>query len=183
MLINRICSALAAASLLMLGSPALAEVKDASAAGFTTENSTLVMTDPMTAWQALVDGVDGWWPKDHSWWGKAGKFSIDAHAGGCFCERSGAREAQHLEVVFSDPGKLLRLTGGLGPLQGMGLYGVLEWRLAAVDGGTRITYWYRAGGYTPDDLKSLAGVVDEVQAQQLAGLARYIAERTGKPRS
>lgn len=174
---------LLAAGLVTLSVPGLAEVKDASALGFTVENSVVLMTDPASAWQALVGEVDGWWPKDHTWWGKSGTLSIDARAGGCFCERSGQRQAQHLQVLFVDPGKLLRLGGGLGPLQGMGLYGVLEWRLLPVEGGTRITYWYRAGGYTPDDLRALAGVVDQVQAQQLAGLARYIAARSSKPKS
>jgi hypothetical protein len=180
---NLFRNALLAAGLVTITVPGLAEVKDASPTGFTTENSTVVMTDAANAWQALVGGIDTWWPKDHRWWGKSGILSIDARAGGCFCEKSGERQAQHLQVVFVDPGKLLRLSGGLGPLQGMGLFGLLEWRLAPVDGGTRITYWYRAGGYTPDDLRALAGVVDQVQAQQLAGLARYITEHSTKPKS
>jgi uncharacterized protein YndB with AHSA1/START domain len=183
MYVNLVRNATAAATLLLLALPALAELKDASPSGFTTENSVVVMTDPMNAWQALVSGVDAWWPKDHTWWGKSGTLSIDARAGGCFCEKAGEREAQHLQVLFVDPGKLLRLSGGLGPMQGMGLYGVLEWRLVPVDGGTRITYWYRAGGYSPDDLRSLAIVVDQVQAQQLGGLAHFIAEHTVKPKS
>jgi hypothetical protein len=56
----------------------------------------------------------------------------------------------------------------------MGLTGALEWRLSAENQGTRITLWYRAGGYTPDDLRPLAKVVDKVQAQQLAGLAEHL---------
>ena len=72
------------------------------------------------------------------------------------------------------------MTGGLGPLQGMGLDGALEFRLAPADGGgTRITLWYRVGGYTPDDLSKFAPVVDRVQAQQLGGLAAYLARRDG----
>jgi hypothetical protein len=86
-----------------------------------------------------------------------------------------------MQVVFVDPQKLLRMTGGLGPFQGMGLSGVLEWRMTPVDGGTRITLWYRAGGYTPDDLSKLASVVDGVQALQLGGLANYLRDRTAKP--
>lgn len=67
------------------------------------------------------------------------------------------------------------MTGGLGPLQGMGLGGALEFRLAPADGGgTRITMFYRAGGYTPDDLSKFAPVVDKVQAQQLRGLADFL---------
>src|SRR3546814_11608851 len=87
-------------------------------------------------------------------------------------------------VVFAEPGKLLRLAGGLGPLQGMGLHGVMEWRLAPIEGGTRVTLFYRAGGYTPADLSKFAPVVDRVQALPLGGFAdppgRSEARRVGK---
>jgi hypothetical protein len=162
--------------------PAHAEVKDASASGFTVENSTVVPVDAAAAWHALIGRVDSWWPKEHSWWGAASKLSIDARAGGCFCEMAGNRQAQHMRVVFVDPPKMLRMIGGLGPLQGMGLSGVLEWRMAAVDGGTRITLWYRAGGYTPDDLGKFAHVVDSVQALQLGGLANYLRSQAPNPK-
>jgi hypothetical protein len=33
---------------------------------------------------------------------------------------------------------------------------------------------YRAGGYTPDDLRKFVPVVDQVQGQQLGGLADYL---------
>src|SRR5262245_50405917 len=155
-----------------------AEVKDATASGFTLENSVQVPTDAMATWRALVKDVDKWWPKDHSWWGAQSVLSIESRAGGCFCERSGAKQAQHMLVTFVEPGHLLRLTGGLGPLQGMGLHGALEFRLAPGDaGGTRVTMFYRAGGYTPDDLSKFASVVDKVQALQLDGLARYLSRR------
>lgn len=154
---------------------AQATVKDSSASGFTVENVEVVPVDADTAWKALVHDVDRWWPKDHSWWGQASKLSIDARAGGCFCEMAGAQQAQHMAVSFVDPGKTLRLLGGLGPLQGMGVHGALEFRLAPDDGGgTRITMSYRAGGYSPDDLGKFAPVVDKVQAQQLRGLADFL---------
>ncbi len=157
-----------------LAAPAAAEVKDATATGFTVENVSTAPVDPHAAWRALVGDVDRWWPKDHSWWGQASKLSIDPRAGGCFCEDAGAQQAQHMQVSFVDPGKLLRMTGGLGPLQGMGLHGTLEFRLAPEGEGTRITLWYRVGGYAPDDLSKLAPVVDKVQAMQLAGLADFL---------
>ncbi|MDR0181687.1 SRPBCC domain-containing protein [Lysobacter arvi] len=161
--------------LALMCTPATAAVKDATAGGFTVENTETVPVDADAAWKALVQEVDRWWPKDHSWWGAESKLSIDARAGGCFCETAGARQAQHMAVVFVDPGKTLRMTGGLGPLQGMGLSGALEFRLAPADGGgTRITLFYRAGGYTPDDLSKFAPVVDKVQAQQLRGLADFL---------
>ena len=167
---------LAAVSIAVLSTPAWAEVKDAAPSGFTIENSTVVAVDAATAWRALVGKVDSWWPKDHTWWGRASTLTIDARAGGCFCEIAGERQAQHMQVVFVEPQRLLRMIGGLGPLQGMGLSGTLEWRLAAIDGGTKITLWYRAGGYTPDDIAKFAAVVDSVQVLQLGGLANYLRD-------
>jgi len=157
-----------------LSPAALAEVKDSSASGFTLENSQVVAVDADTAWKGLVDDVGKWWPADHTWWGDASKLSIRARAGGCFCEINGKRQARHMQVVWVDPGKTLRMTGGLGPLQGLGLDGALEFRFAAEGEGTRITMWYRVGGYSPDDLSAFAPVVDRVMAQQLAGLADHL---------
>ena len=160
----------------LLAPAAGARVLEATPTGFSVENSRDVPVDAATAWQALVDDVDRWWPKDHTWWGDASILSIEPRAGGCFCEHAadGERSARHMVVVFADPGKLLRLTGGLGPLQGMGLHGAMEWRLAPIEGGTRITLFYRAGGYAPDDLSTFAPVVDRVQALQLGGLAGHL---------
>ena len=170
---------LSAALLLTLAppAPAHAAVKDATASGFTIENTVDVPTDATATWSALVDDVGRWWPRDHTWWGAESELTIEARSGGCFCERNGARQALHMLVTFVDPGRLLRMTGGLGPLQGMGLHGALEFRLAPADGGgTTVTMYYRAGGHTPDDLSAFAPVVDQVQAQQLGGLAAYLRE-------
>jgi hypothetical protein len=153
---------------------ALAEVKDAAADGFTVENSQWVPASPEIAWKALAHDVGRWWPADHTWWGDASKLSISEKAGGCFCEINGAQEAWHMTVTFVDPGKLMRMTGGLGPLQGMGLSGALEWRFAPENDGTRITLHYRVGGYSPDDLSKFAPAVDKVQGLQLTGLANYL---------
>ena len=163
---------------LVLPLSAGAAVKDSSASGFTIENGQDVPASVQDTWDALVDDVGTWWPADHTWGGDASNLSIKARAGGCFCERDGARQARHMTVAFVDPGRTLRLVGGLGPLQGMGLDGTLEFRLAANDrGGTRITMWYRAGGYTPDDLSKFAPVVDKVMATQLDGLAKLLRAR------
>jgi len=168
--------------LLALALPAQAVVKDSSPSGFTLENVAVVPVPPAVAWKALVDDVDKWWPADHTWWGDASKLSIVPRVGGCFCEIDGDRQAWHMAVTFVDPEKTLRLTGGLGPLQGMGLHGALEFRLAATaEGGTSITLWYRAGGYTPDDLSKFAPVVDKVQGLQLGGLADFLKAKARAP--
>jgi len=166
-----------------LAAPAHAEVRDAKPDGFTVENSVWVPATPQVAYAALVNDVGRWWPADHTWWGDASKLSISDKAGGCFCEIDGAQQAWHMTVTFTDPGKLMRMTGGLGPLQGMGLHGALEWRFAEENGGTRITLWYRAGGYTPDDIGKFAPVVDKVQGLQLGGLATFLRKgNEGAPR-
>lgn len=174
--ITRSSTSILAALGLCLGAcgVAHAEVKDVSPSGFTIENSQMVPVDAMTAWSALVDDVDRWWPKDHTWWGDASRLSIQARAGGCFCEIDGDRQAAHMTVSFVEPGKTLRMTGGLGPLQGMGFSGALEWRFAPAEGGTRVTLYYRAGGYSPDDIGKFVPVIDQVQGVQLGGLADYL---------
>lgn len=149
-------------------------VLDQSPAGFTVENTVEVGVDSRRAWQALVQEVGRWWPPDHTWYGNAAGLFIEARAGGCFCEHHGDRQALHMTVARVEPGRMLRLLGGLGPLQGMGLHGVLDFRLEPVDGGTRITMRYRAGGYAPEGLERLVPVVDAVQAQQLGALAAHL---------
>lgn len=170
-----------AAGVLLAGA-ARAEVKDSTPSGFTLENKRVVPVAPEAAFKALVEDVDQWWPKDHSWWGDKARFSIDPRAGGCFCERGGKNEALHMLVTFVDPPNTLRMTGGLGPLQGMGLHGALEFRLKAQDGGgTEITMFYRAGGYSPDDLSKFAPVVDRVQGLQIGGLASFLGAKPEAP--
>ena len=170
--LNKLTSLVTA--LMLASPPAHAAVVDKSPAGFTVENTVVVPVAPAIAWDALVDHVDEWWPKDHSWWGKDGKFTIDPRAGGCFCEIAGKRSAQHMTVAFVDPPGNMRLLGGLGPLQGMGLDGAMEWTLAPAEGGTKITWRYTAGGYTTTDLVKFSAIVDKVQGIQLGGLAAYL---------
>lgn len=169
--------------IVLCASAGFAEVESSSPGGFVVVNVDEVPVDRGTAWRALIQDVDRWWPKDHTWWGEASTLSIAAVAGGCFCERDGARQARHMEVVFVDPPKLLRMAGGLGPLQGMGLHGALDWRLEPLEegeggeaGGTRITLRYQVGGYAPSGLSELAPVVDRVQGLQLGGLAEHLRE-------
>ncbi|ALO45474.1 hypothetical protein [Pseudohongiella spirulinae] len=152
-----------------------AEVLYTADAGFAVENKVQIQQSVDVVWQALVNDVDAWWPKDHSWW--AGTFSIDPHAGGCFCERSGERSVQHMAISMVDPGKLLRMTGGLGPLQGLGLSGALDWQIVPDEADpqlTEVTLTYRVNGYTPGGFGQLAPVVDQVQGLQLGGLKSYL---------
>lgn len=153
---------------------ATAELKHVSEHGFIIENQIETNASVDNAWQALTNNIDQWWPKDHSWWG--GTFSVQAKAGGCFCETSGERSAEHMRIVFVDPGKTLRMTGGLGPLQGMGLNGALDWRFTRTETGkTQITLHYAVHGINADGFEQLAPIVDQVQGIQLEGLKTFLS--------
>lgn len=157
--------------------PAKAEVIYIVDTGFSVENRVRIHQPAERVWQALIQQVDQWWPKDHSWW--EGTFTIDPHAGGCFCERKGGQSALHMMITLVDPGQLMRMTGGLGPLQGLGLSGVLDWQLSPDENNsqvTQVTLTYRVNGYLPGGLAGLAPVVDQVQALQLGGLLNFLSE-------
>lgn len=156
----------------VVAAPAQAEVQAASAHGFVISNEASTRLPVDRVWRALTQDVDLWWPKDHSWW--RGTFSIDARAGGCFCEVKHNKSAQHMQVVLVEPGKKLIMTGGLGPLQAMGVNGALTWQLTKQGSGTTVTVSYRVHGFNPDGFEQLAPVVDTVQAAQLSRLVAYV---------
>lgn len=146
-----------------------AEVLHLAATGFITENRIQVSADRETTWNAFIQ-VGRWWPADHTWWGDADGLTIDAVAGGCFCEKSGNKSAEHMHIVMVDTASVMRMTGGLGPLQGMGMYGALDWVFETNDQGTQVTMTYRVNGINPEGFAELAPIVDQVQAIQLGGL-------------
>ena len=83
--------------------------------------------------------------------------------------------AEHMRVSFVDKHKLLRMTGGLGPLQGMGIYGALDWKFEPQEnGGTRIVMRYQANGYNPENYEQFIPIVDKVQAIQIRSFANYM---------
>lgn len=93
------------------------------------------------------------------------------------CETWDGGASVHLNVVRVEEGRLLRLQGGLGPLQARPVTGLLDWRLEPGDeGGTSITLAYHVAGVAGGDW---ADPVDGVLALQLGRLARLV--ETGKP--
>ena len=148
--------------------------------GFIVTNTISSKVTPDEMWNALVNDVDLWWPKDHSWWGKQGKFSIEPLAGGCFCEVAGQRSSVHMQISFVEPNKLLRMTGGLGPLQGMGMHGALDWVFETNEETTAITLTYRVSGINPEGFEQLAPIVAKVQGIQLNALKAYVERPKGQ---
>ncbi len=159
-----------------------ADVIDSAAHGFTVRHSVPLPVGRDAAWLAVVADVDHWWSSDHTVSGDAANLYIEPAPLGCFCERLGEHGGLvHLQVTFANPGVLLRLTGGLGPLGLMGVNGNLTFEFDdAEDGeGSIVTLSYAVGGYLPGGLEAMAGPVDGVLGEQMRRLAAYVAEQAG----
>lgn len=159
---------------LLLAMPAIAEVTGQSSSGFATAGSVIIASSPDKVWSALVR-PSGWWNSEHSWSGSSANLSLDPRAGGCFCEAlpSGG-SVEHMRVIYADPGRQLRLSGALGPLQGEGLAATLTVTLAAAGNGTKLVWSYKVGGYTDLPLAQIAPAVDNVVSEQFRRLAGLV---------
>jgi hypothetical protein len=160
------------AVLLLAASPAAAEVKSSSAAGFEVERKASVPAPPAAVY-AQIARIGDWWNPEHTYSGKGANLSLALEAGKCFCERlDNGGSIEHLRVVYADPGTgVIRLQGGLGPLQSEAVSGTFSWALKAVDGGTEITQNYVVAGAIRGGADKLAPLVDMVLGEQLDRLA------------
>ena len=156
-----------------------AEVASASAHGFKVTIQVQIDSSPGRVYNTVVKEVGAWWHPDHAFYGEAGKFSIEDRPNGCFCERSGKGQVRHMTVIFAEPGRVLRMTGALGPLQELGVTGNMGFKFSEAEGGTRVEFYYAVGGYSSQDLDQLAPIVDGVLSEQLERLKRYV--ETGSP--
>ncbi|AOG00189.1 polyketide cyclase / dehydrase and lipid transport family protein [Blastomonas sp. RAC04] len=176
----------------LAAAPAHAEVTAQSDNGFAVKHSVTVAVDPDAAF-AMLRTPAKWWDKDHTWTGSADNLYMDAQAGGCFCElipneattESGAPQrtlrgsVQHMQILYVDPGKLLRLSGALGPLQGEAMAGTMTVSLAPIKGGTRLTFEYVAGGFMRMPQGEMAPAVDGVIGAQASRLAMALGPLVG----
>ena len=165
----------------LLATPlAQAEVTSVSETGFTMTFEQTVQAEPGDIYAAMTR-IGEWWDPDHSWEGKPENLYMDMRIGGCFCEKlSNGGGVEHLHLVYFAPAKEIRLTGGLGPLQGMGMGGAMVWIIKPGDEGNTVTWTYTAHGHgSEESMKSLAPIVDQVQHQAFDRLVRFI--KTGSP--
>lgn len=168
-----IALALAAAPL-----PASAEVTASSDTGFVSHNEILVKGTPAQAWAVMVKPAE-WWNGEHTYSGDPANMRIELAPGGCFCERvpESRGEIEHMRVIYLAPGSMLRMTGGLGPLQSEAVTGVLTMKLAADGEMTRITWDYVVGGYMRMPMTEFAPLVDQVVGEQLLRLATRLGTK------
>ena len=156
------------------------EVLDSAANGFTIRHQVQISADRNTVYQAVVNDIGSWWNGDHTVSGDAANLYMDAKVPGCFCEKLGEGAGLvHLSVSFVNPGVMLRLTGGLGPLGLMGVAGNMTWEFESNEQGTMMTLQYAVGGYMAGGLDSIATPVDGVLVEAATRLATYV--ETGSP--
>jgi hypothetical protein len=158
--------------------PVRADVTDSASNGFTVKIAVDVAAPAAKAYGSIVD-VASWWDPEHTYSGKASNLSIDATPGGCFCEKLPNGGVRHLTVVYADSGKVLRLSGGLGPMQDMAVSGSLNFALAESAGKTTIVLTYKVGGYLPGGVDAMAKPADAMLTGAMQRLKRFID--TGKP--
>ena len=167
-----------AAAAASLAPAAHAEVVSVTPYGFASETKAVVDASPAETF-AMLQRIGEWWDGTHSYSGDAANLSLELKPGGCFCERvpGDGGAVEHMRVVQIRPGTMLRLQGGLGPLQAEGVAGTLTWTLKPLAGGTQITQTYVVGGYIRGGAEAWAKPVDAVLGGQLARLARRLGER------
>jgi len=167
--------------------PAAARVHEVGDAGFVIRLAADVSATPDATWRELVRPA-GWWDGQHTFSGDAANLAIDPHAGGCFCEvlpnpespRAAPRgTVEHMRVVYAEQGRLLRMAGGLGPLQSEGVSATLTIALRPIDGGTRILWEYVVGGYMRPRPAEIAPSVDRVLGEQVSRLAGKLGPIAG----
>ncbi len=157
-----------------------AEVLDAAANGFTVRYQVAIAADRAAVYAAAVGSIGDWWSSDHTVSGDAANLYLTTSLPGCFCETLGDESGLvHMTVSFVNPGVMVRLTGGLGPLGLMGVAGNMTWEFDEAESGTVVTLQYTVGGYMDGGLDTLAPAVDGVLVEAMHRLKSFI--ETGAP--
>jgi hypothetical protein len=171
----------------LISVPAAAEIKSQNETGFVVGHTAEVLGKPDEVWKRLLVPKD-WWNPSHSWSGKTDGFYIDAQAGGCFCELLQDKAAdgsvkprgsvEHMRVLFTDPGKVLRMSGALGPLQSEAMQGTLTIAMEPLkDGaGTKISLSYVVGGYMRYKVADIGPAVDAMLGDQFQRLIKPLGK-------
>ncbi|WP_336986159.1 SRPBCC family protein [Altererythrobacter aquiaggeris] len=159
--------------------PAAAEVVESNERGFVTRDTATTTATPFETWLQLI-APNKWWSDSHSWSADAGNMYLSAQGGGCFCELlpppkdapEGVRRGsvEHMRVLQADPPRVLRMAGGLGPLQNEPMAGVLTITLKPVGTGTRVLFEYVVSGFSRYETDVISKAVDGVMSEQLQRL-------------
>jgi uncharacterized protein YndB with AHSA1/START domain len=154
---------------------AMAATTGVSPSGFVVTHRAELTASPAAVY-AAIGHPNQWWNAEHSYSGKAENFSLDMRAGGCFCEAWDGNSVEHARVISARRDRLLRLEGGLGPLQDRAVSAVLTFTIATLEGKTILTMTYRVRG-ADADLDKIAAPVDGVLGDQFARLTALVEKK------
>lgn len=164
---------LGAVATMFVAAPAFAAV-EVSPNGFVVRHEVVVGAPASNVYDALIGQVGSWWNAQHTYSGDSRNLSIDARAGGCFCERLANGGVEHMRVVLLRQNQLLRMSGALGPLQAYGVAGAMTWRLAPAEPGTKLELTYSVGGSIGGGFESIAPAVEGVLRDQIERLKAFV---------
>ena len=164
--------------LLVAALPARAAVTHARPDGFLIDVAIDIAATPARAYAALGE-VGRWWSPGHTWSGEPANLSLSLAAGSCFCERWESGSVEHARVIFAKQNELLRLDGALGPLQSMGVTGVVTFAFEPTPGGTKLHFSQRVSGDPVHSLDQIAPFADQMMVETAGRFVRFV--ETGKP--
>jgi hypothetical protein len=175
-LLGRLGSAALSLALVLWATGARADIVQSSP-GLTEISFQLHVTANAASSYAAVTHPEKWWNGEHSYSGDAANMSLEAIAGGCWCEKLPAGgSVQHMRVLAAIPGSLLRLSGGLGPLQAEPMTGVMTWSFKDdPKGGSTIDFKYRLAGAS-DLSADWPQAVNGVLAGQMQRLQNFLTK-------
>ena len=168
---SRVFSFLLVSVVAAIGLSSHGEVTTKDAQGFVTSASILITAKPNEVYDKIGE-ISSWWDSNHTFSGDSKNLRIELIPGCCFCESFGKGDGvMHLLVIYAQRGRLLRLQGGLGPLQSLGAQGTLSVEFHEGDGGTKLSFKYTVHGR---GLADWAEAVDRVLGEQFTRLKRSI---------
>jgi uncharacterized protein YndB with AHSA1/START domain len=171
--IMRQCS-LGALILVMLSGTAAQSAPQVAPNGFLVKLEANINAPAAKVYDGLVGQVGSWWNPDHTYSHDAKNLSIDARAGGCFCEKlPNGGGVEHLRVVYIAAPQLVRFAGTLGPLQASGLAGSMTWKLTGAE-NTRVQLSYSVGGFIDGGFEKIAPAVESMLSDQLNRLKLFV---------
>jgi uncharacterized protein YndB with AHSA1/START domain len=171
---------LGATALLVLTGTSGQSASQVTSTGFLVKLEANINGTAAKVYDALVGQIGSWWNPEHTYSHDAKNLSIDARAGGCFCEKlPNGGGIEHLRVVYIAPPQIVRFSGALGPLQASGVAGSMTWKLSGGPDATRFELSYSVGGFIPGGLEKIAPAVEAMLREQVDRLKMFV--ETGKP--
>ena len=153
------------------------DVVDSDKSGFQIKVQSKSSATAEDVFRAIAKDIAKWWDPYHTFSGDAKNLMVDMERQCLFEALPNGGFVRHLELVHVDTNKRIGFTGGLGPLQQMGVGGALTITLDQSEGGTKITLTYNVSGYSADGLDRIAPAVDRVLSEQIDRLKRFVESK------